>query len=159
MEAVYAREARVTYQKRDVPAGERIVGSRISDSAGAAAQVRHAIGAPTVEHFVAVALNSRNEAIGWSTIAIGTETMCAVAPSEVCRFALLAGAAALVVGHNHPSGDPNPSSEDIALTERLGEAMRLLGIRLLDHVIVGDGSGRSFSFLDAGILATYPRSR
>jgi DNA repair protein RadC len=66
--------------------------------------------------------------------------------------AILANAAALICGHNHPSGDPQPSQEDRVLTQRLVEAGKLLGISVLDHLIVGDGTQDHFSFADTNAL-------
>lgn len=73
------------------------------------------------------------------------------APSDMFRAALHAGAHAIVLAHNHPSGDPIPSPDDIALTERVNRASEIIGIPLLDHVILGS-KGRYFSFLDKGLL-------
>jgi DNA repair protein RadC len=71
-----------------------------------------------------------------------------VHPREVFRPAVRLGAAALVLVHNHPSGDPSPSSEDVALTERLRQAGELLGIRVLDHVVIGQGGYASLAEQD-----------
>lgn len=103
------------------------------------------------ERFVVVALDVKGRPVGWHVAAVGGLSQCAVEPAGVFRFALLTGAASLVVAHNHPSGDPSPSAEDVMFTQRLVEGARLLGLRLLDHVIVADGGGH-FSFVDAGIL-------
>jgi DNA repair protein RadC len=73
-------------------------------------------------------------------------------PEKCFKAAILSNAATLICGHNHPSGDPQPSSEDRALTERLVEAGKLLGIEILDHVIVGDGTTDSYRFADQGAL-------
>lgn len=146
----FAREARVVYEKK--APGERVLGSKIQGSADAAQHVSRAIGSPCVEHFVVVALDARLRTVGWSTIGIGTISACPVDMTQIARFAVLAGAASVILGHNHPSGDPSPSAEDIVLTERAAKALEILGIRVLDHVIIGDGS--SFSFLDAGLIRT-----
>ncbi len=68
------------------------------------------------------------------------------------KSAILANAAAILCSHNHPSGDPAPSREDRALTQRLVEAGKLLGIAVLDHIVLGDGTTASFSFADEGLL-------
>jgi DNA repair protein RadC len=68
------------------------------------------------------------------------------------KAAILANAAALICGHNHPSGAPQPSQEDRALTVRLVQGGKLLGISVLDHVIIGDGTETYFSFADEGLL-------
>ena len=79
----------------------------------------------------------------------GTINRAAVEPRGVLAAALLANAVAVVVFHNHPSGDPTPSAEDLAFTRRLSEAGNLLGVRLVDHVILG-GPGRWYSLAERG---------
>lgn len=91
------------------------------------------------EHFCAAYLDSKNKPLHTSTVHIGTVNMSVVGAREVFRDAIRENAAALVVAHNHPSGDPSPSPEDIAVTRRLAEVGKLLDIRLLDHLIIGDG--------------------
>lgn len=88
------------------------------------------------EHFVALYLNARHELIHQETISIGTLTSSLVHPREVFKHALSHPAASILVAHNHPSSDPNPSEEDLQLTHRLVDAGTLLGISLLDHLIV-----------------------
>jgi DNA repair protein RadC len=83
--------------------------------------------------------------IGFNLVAIGTLTSALVHPREVFKAAILANAAAIILVHNHPSGDPEPSAEDRALTSRLKEAGEILGIRILDHVVIGDGRFRSLA--------------
>ena len=89
------------------------------------------------EKFVAVFLDGRRQVVGAEVISVGTLTATLVHPREVFRPAILAGAGSILVCHNHPSGNPNPSAEDRLLTERLAQAARLLGITLDDHIIVG----------------------
>ncbi|HEY5998034.1 MAG TPA: DNA repair protein RadC [bacterium] len=91
------------------------------------------------EVFIAVLLNARNEVIREITIAVGCLTGSLVHPRELFQPAVRDSAAALILVHNHPSGDPTPSPEDVQLTERLVEAGRILGIRVLDHVVVAQG--------------------
>ena len=88
------------------------------------------------EHFLVLLLNARHEVMGQETVSIGSLNASIVHPREVFRPAVLASAAAIVLVHNHPSGDPEPSEEDLAITKRLVEAGELLGISVLDHVIV-----------------------
>jgi DNA repair protein RadC len=85
-------------------------------------------------------------------MSIGSLTASIVHPREVFKPAILANAAAVIPCHDHPSGSPFPSNEDWVLTARLVEAGKLLGINVLDHIIVGDGSQRYFSFADEGVL-------
>lgn len=150
---LFAREAQVVYEKRSIADGVRMKGARIACSREAGIHVRHAIerhGEPMVERFVCLALDARQHVIGWTTVGVGTATACPVGIPETFRFAILCGAPAIVVGHNHPSGDSSPSPEDVALTARLVAAGKLLGIKVLDHIIVGGES--QFSFLDAGLM-------
>ena len=95
--------------------------------------------------FVAVLLDGKNGIIGFNVVSIGSLTAALVHPREVFKPAILANAAALILAHNHPSGDPEPSDEDKAITGRLRHAGELLGIRILDHLVIGDGSFRSFA--------------
>jgi DNA repair protein RadC len=90
------------------------------------------------EHFCALFLNSKNGIIASRTIHIGTVNTSLVGPREIFREAIREGATSIIVAHNHPSGDPTPSPEDIAITKRLAEVGTILNIPLLDHVIIGD---------------------
>lgn len=102
------------------------------------------------EHFVVFFLDQKNRLTGLHTVSMGSLTASVVHPREVFKAAILAQAAAIICGHNHPSGDVQPSREDRALTTRLYQAGKLLGITLLDHVIIGLNS--YFSFADEGLL-------
>ncbi len=97
------------------------------------------------EHFVALYLDSRHQAIAYSVVSVGTANQSLVHPREVFQSAVLSGAVALLVLHNHPSGNPTPSREDHDVTQRLRDAGQILGIRLLDHVI-WTREGRYHSF-------------
>lgn len=88
------------------------------------------------EHFVAFDLNVRNRIIARRVISIGSAVGCDAHPREVFKNAILNGACAMILSHNHPSGEPTPSRADIDLTARLREAGELLGITILDHVVV-----------------------
>lgn len=88
------------------------------------------------EHFVVFYLNTRNQAIQREIISVGTLNANLVHPREVFELAVKHLAAQIIVAHNHPSGNPEPSEDDLAITKRLIEAGKLLGIQLLDHVIV-----------------------
>jgi len=103
------------------------------------------------EHFVILLLDQKNQVIGIHTVSIGSLTASVVHPREVFKVAILANAAAILCGHNHPSGDCQPSREDRAMTTRLVEAGKLLGISVLDHIIIG-GEEKYFSFGDEGLL-------
>jgi len=105
------------------------------------------------EHFVVFMLNQKNHVIGLHTVSMGSLTASIVHPREVFKAAILANAATILCGHNHPSGDTQPSLEDRAMTQRLAEAGKLLGINVVDHIIIG-AAGRYFSFADEGLLGT-----
>jgi DNA repair protein RadC len=92
--------------------------------------------AETREHFLVLLLNARHECVAVETVSIGSLNASIVHPREVFRPAILAAAASIIVAHNHPSGDPEPSEEDIAITRRLAQVGELVGIALLDHVVV-----------------------
>ncbi|MBN2565514.1 MAG: DNA repair protein RadC [Candidatus Eisenbacteria bacterium] len=89
------------------------------------------------EHFRAILLNTKNRILGVRTISIGSLNASIVHAREVFKAAVAESAQAIVLVHNHPSGLPEPSSEDIAVTERLAEAGRILGIEVLDHIVLG----------------------
>ena len=92
-----------------------------------------------------VALDTRHRVIGTTIVSIGTAAHTFLAPREVYRDALLLGASAIVVAHNHPSGDAAPSDDDRRITRRLARAGETLGVELLDHVIVGDPAWTSLA--------------
>jgi len=96
------------------------------------------------EHFVVLLLNARHELQGRETVSIGSLNASIVHPREVFLPAILHSAAALVLVHNHPSGDPEPSEEDLSITRRLVEVGELVGISVLDHVIVASRGSVSF---------------
>jgi len=107
-------------------------------------------GAKQVEHFGVVLLDTKHRLLRTSVISVGTLDSSPAHPREIFREATSASAACLVLFHNHPSGDPTPSRDDMALTKRLAEAGELMGIDVLDHVILAET--RYFSFKEAGRL-------
>jgi DNA repair protein RadC len=104
----------------------------------------------TKESFICLHLDSKNTLVCAEVVSVGSLNASIVHPREVFKTALLSNAAALVFIHNHPSGDPTPSSEDMELTTRLCDAGKLLGIRILDHIIIGEDRYKSFA--DAGLI-------
>ena len=109
---------------------------------------------PDKEHLVAVLLNTKLRMIGYHVVSVGSLNEALAHPREIFRAAILAGAYALILMHNHPSGDPSPSDADRRLTKNIREAASILQINLLHHVIVGSpGMGRPayFSFREVGI--------
>ena len=91
------------------------------------------------EHFRTVLLNVKNQVISVETIAVGGLSSAVVHPREVFMPAVRKSAGSILLAHNHPSGDPRPSSSDVELTKRLMEAGELLGIPVVDHIVIGDG--------------------
>ncbi|GGG20379.1 RadC family protein [Paenibacillus abyssi] len=102
------------------------------------------------EQFVCLFLNTKNQVIAEETLSVGTLNASLVHPREVFRAAIKCSSASLICVHNHPSGDPTPSPEDIALTKRLAEAGELVGIDVLDHIIIGDS--KYISLKEQGLL-------
>ncbi len=109
------------------------------------------IGETDREVFVIAMLTIRHRVLGLHTVSVGCLTSSLVHAREVFKPAILAGSAAIIAAHPHPSGDPEPSAEDVALTRRLASAGQLLGIELLDHIIIGE-AGRFVSLRERGVL-------
>jgi hypothetical protein len=108
-----------------------------------------------VEVFVVACLSARHRVLAWHVLSRGTRSATAVSlPDVFVPACLTPGTTGLLVLHNHPSGDPTPSPDDVQLTRRLDEAGAILELPLLDHLIVGDG--RYFSFREAGVLGGAP---
>jgi len=100
------------------------------------------------EKFIVLHLSTKNEVISYEVVSIGTLNASLVHPREVFKGAILSNSASIILCHNHPSGDIEPSTEDIVLTERLAEAGKLLGIEVLDHIIFSAGNFRSLKERD-----------
>lgn len=109
----------------------------IRDPQGVVRAVRKTIKDKAKEHFKLILLNTRNKIIGLSTVSIGTLNASLVHPREVFKDAIRHSASSVVVAHNHPSGNPEPSEEDVKITRRLVESGKILGIEVLDHIIIG----------------------
>ncbi len=93
---------------------------------------------PAKEAFVVLVLNTRRRIIGHNLVTLGTLDACTVHPREVFRPAIVAAGSAIVLAHNHPSGDPSPSEADLKVTRDLIRAGQLLRIEVLDHIILGE---------------------
>src|SRR5690606_34040165 len=102
------------------------------------------------EHFWVAYFNTRHQLIEHKILFSGTVNGASVYPREVVKEALKLNATAIIVAHNHPSGNPTPSMDDKAITRRLRDALELVDIRLLDHIIVGHG--KSLSMADKGLI-------
>lgn len=109
----------------------------IRDPQGVVRAVRKTIKDKAKEHFKLILLNTRNKIIGLSTVSIGTLNASLVHPREVFKDAIRHSASSVVVAHNHPSGNPEPSEEDLKITRRLVDSGKILGIEVLDHIIIG----------------------
>lgn len=107
------------------------------------------------EVFAVLTLNTKNKLIDRHVAAVGTLDSCMVHPRDVFRQAIIDNASAVIVSHNHPSGDPSPSAEDVRLTRQLVEAGRILGIRVLDHIVLGSGECQAphVSLREAGLVS------
>ena len=123
----------------------------IREPAEAYACVAAEVADAATERFIVVVLDVHNRPRHIAPIAIGSVDACPVDPREVFVHAVGRRGSGIIVAHNHPSGDPTPSTEDIALTQRLVRAGSLLGVPLLDHIIVG-AAGRFTSLAEAGIV-------
>jgi len=105
----------------------------------AAAVLREVIGDYDREAFAVLLLDTKNRVIAVHIASIGLLETAPVHPREIFKAAILANTRAVILGHNHPSGDPEPSQHDVHVTRQLTEASRLLGVPVLDHIVVGDG--------------------
>ncbi len=113
--------------------------------------VRKSVSDPKREHFFVLLLTTRHVVLGIETVSVGSLNASIVHPREVFRPAINAAAAAIILAHNHPSGDVAPSDDDMEITNRLADAGKLLGIDVLDHVIVA-GDSAYLSFRERGLL-------
>lgn len=102
------------------------------------------------EHFIVVALNTKNNVLFKETVSIGSLDFSVAHPREVFRPLIKRAAFCCILSHNHPSGDPTPSIQDIEVTKRMVEAGELLGIKVLDHIVLGQGCYTSFK--ESGLI-------
>ena len=121
----------------EAPALHGVYGEAAHSATNVARMLRPLLADEPVEVFVSLLLNGKHRVVAFAEVSRGTLTTSLVHPREVFGPALRLAAAAIVVAHNHPSGDPEPSVEDLAVTRRLRDAGKLLGVPLLDHVILG----------------------
>ena len=119
------------YSREQIP--EKVT---LDSSEAVAKFLQKSIGRQKKENFVMLSLDTRNNLVKISDISVGTLNASVAHPREVFKEAVQASAAQIIIAHNHPSGSPEPSPEDIALTRRLEEAAKIFGIELLDHIIV-----------------------
>lgn len=140
-----------------IPTGLRVVREpstvepgRLMSPADTYRLIRPLVMGEMVEHFYCIVLDSQSNVRHVILVTKGILNSTLVHPREVFRPAIVAGAASIVVAHNHPSGDPTPSADDRAVTRQLVEAGRILDIKVLDHVVIGEG--RYTSFAEQGLL-------
>ena len=122
----------------------------IKDPQSVVKAVKASIKDKAKEHFKLILLNTRNKVIGISTVSIGTLNSNLVHPREVFKEAISHSTASVVFAHNHPSGDSEPSEDDLTITKRLVEAGKILGIEVLDHIIITKNG--FFSFKEKGLI-------
>lgn len=146
----FVREAYVRYRGRGLKTPP------IRGPAEAVALVRQIVHDEAREHFVVLYLDGRHRPIAQSVVSVGTATASLVHPREVYQTAVLSGAVAILILHNHPSGDPTPSTEDGRVATRLREAGSLLGIELLDSIVWVHESRRFISMRDESHPAFTP---
>ena len=122
----------------------------LNSSEAVANFLQRSIGREKKEHFVMLSLDARNNLIRISNISVGSLNASIVHPREVFREAIQSSAAQIIIAHNHPSEDSEPSPEDVAITRRLEEASRIVGIEILDHIIVT--KNKHFSLRERGLM-------
>jgi DNA repair protein RadC len=145
------RELTVRYSVKKTDIGEPVVvGRALKSPRDSAELLMRALADQPTEVFAMLCLSTKHRIIAYHEVSRGTLDSTLVHPREVFKAALLANAAAIIVSHNHPSGDPSPTIDDLDVTRRLAAAGEILGILVLDHIIVGDN--RYFSFKEAGRL-------
>lgn len=103
---------------------------------------------PAAEHVLLIGLDGKNSVMGLLEIGRGGAHGCALTPSDVLRPAFTMGASAIVLAHNHPSGDPEPSIQDLAMTQAVSEAGGIVGVQLLDHIVIGTPNGGAVSIFE-----------
>ena len=124
----------------------------LSEPSAVAELAKHLVPDDDREHFWVIFVNTQNHFRAAHEVSSGTLSASLVHPREVFGPALREGAAAIILIHNHPSGDPTPSKEDMRLTQQLVDAGKLLDVRVLDHVIIGNGSGHWESLTQRGAI-------
>ena len=150
-ETTRLRELTIRYAvKKDHDGQPVVIGWTVSTPRESALALMRLLQHEPSEVFAILCLSTKHRVIAYHEVSRGTLDATLVHPREVFKAAILANAAALVVAHVHPSGDPTPSPDDIELTRRLAAAGTLLGIEVLDHIIVGDE--RYVSFRELGRL-------
>ena len=142
------RELTIRYAVKADQTGQPVpIGDTLTTPQDAAAIFTRLLGDEATEVFGVLLLSTRRHVIAYFEVTRGSLNTTIVAPRDVFKAALLSNAAALILAHAHPSGDPTPSPDDRALTQRLVAAGTLLGVDVLDHIVVGHGQYASFKML------------
>lgn len=143
MDTIQIREVNVNYgKKRKLP--------EIINSGGSAYRfLKSILPNNSQEHLIALYLNGAHQPIAYSIVCTGLATSCPIHPREVYQRAILVGAYSVILAHNHPSDQVEPSREDREVTRQMSEAAKVLGLRLLDHVIISETNGY-YSFSEKG---------
>jgi len=145
------RELTIRYSVKKDGAGQAVVvGRSLTSPRDSAAALLALLQDEPTEVFAILCLSTKHRVIAYHEVSRGTLDSTLVHPREVFKAALLANAAAIIVCHNHPSGDPTPTVDDVEVTRRLAASGQVLGIELLDHIVVGDG--RYYSFKEGARL-------
>lgn len=145
------RELTLRYSPASDPAGRALLLRQAVDRAvDVAPALVSLLQHEAVEVFVMFCLSTKHRVLGYYEVSRGTLDATLVHPRDVFKVALLANAAAILVAHNHPSGDPSPTADDLAVTRRLVSAGEVLGIQVVDHIVVGDS--RWVSLNDLGMI-------
>jgi DNA repair protein RadC len=140
MNTTYVRELSISYKGK-----KRKFTETLREAKAVAPVLRSILPDNRREHFLALYLNGAHEVVAYSVVSTGTANSTQVHPREVFQPAIVSGAIALIVGHNHPSGNCEPSFEDRKMTKLLKEAGEIIGIKLLDHLVVSDLEHYSFA--------------
>lgn len=145
------RELTLRYSTMDGDRGDSpLLGLAIERAVDAAPTLVSLLQHEAVEVFVVLCLSTKRRVLGYYEVSRGTLDATLVHPRDVFKVAVLANAAAIIAAHNHPSGDPTPTRDDVDVTRRLVKAGDILGIDVLDHIVIGDE--RWLSLRDAGLL-------
>jgi DNA repair protein RadC len=150
-DTITLRELTIRYSVKADTEGQPIcVGRTLSKPADSAAVLMALLQDEPGEVFAILCLSTKHRVIAYHEVSRGTLDATLAQPRDVFRAALMSNTASIILAHNHPSGDPSPSADDIQLTRRLVAAGALLGVDVLDHIIVGDG--RYYSFKEGAML-------
>ena len=140
VKSLEVREIEYSYDKRP----------KINGMSDVVEAVKPMIADPNKEFFMALYLNTKNGVLKQEVISIGSLNANIVHPREIFKTACMISASSIIVAHNHPSGDPTPSRQDIEITKKLVESGKMIGIEILDHVIIGHD--RNYGFKESGQL-------